>query len=101
MFRLLEDLNNITQGIYNVIITDLYKCKTEKTFVVNAPEESLKLNFDVKHVTCKGGSDGNIITSATCYLPLSDNTSLEDTLNKFLIVFFNGSISLFTSILIA
>ncbi|MCQ2973703.1 MAG: SprB repeat-containing protein [Bacteroidales bacterium] len=60
-----KDLNNITQGIYNVIITDLYKCKTEKTFVVNAPEESLKLNFDVKHVTCKGGSDGNIITSAT------------------------------------
>lgn len=56
---LTEDLNNLTAGIYSVIITDANGCALSKTYTITQPESALRIiGFEQLNVKCKNGTDG-------------------------------------------
>lgn len=60
-----EDVNSLTQGSYQVTVSDLNSCTQTATFTVNQPQV-LALNPPViVNVSCFGGSNGQITSSAT------------------------------------
>lgn len=54
-----EDLNNLTEGIYSVTVTDVYGCSASTSDTISEPAQLL-LNKDVTQVSCNGGNDGAI-----------------------------------------
>ena len=54
-----EDVNNVTAGIYSVVVTDLYGCSIEDSIEISQPSiYSLTLNGN--NIGCFGDSSGNI-----------------------------------------
>lgn len=55
-----DDLSTLTDGTYNVIVSDNHNCITTNSIVLTEPEESLSFTYKVKKVLCNDGTDGEI-----------------------------------------
>ncbi len=53
-------INNLTQGIYTVTITDANGCGVTKSASVSQPLSPLQITASLYHITCKGDSTGSI-----------------------------------------
>ncbi len=54
-----EDLDSLTSGKYEVVVTDSMKCSAKLVVLIKEPD-SLSVSRTVKDITCKGGKDGSI-----------------------------------------
>jgi RHS repeat-associated protein len=62
----LEDIQNLTAGTYNLIVTDSKGCTAQASAVINAPASLLILTLDSKtDITCAGTSNGTAQISAS------------------------------------
>ncbi|MBR6277454.1 MAG: SprB repeat-containing protein [Bacteroidales bacterium] len=55
-----KDIKNLSSGVYRVKISDSHNCAIEKSFTINAPQNILKLDYEISDVTCKNGHNGII-----------------------------------------
>jgi gliding motility-associated-like protein len=60
----LEDINNLSPGIYSVLITDVNNCFITQDFEIKEPNPILP-NPLITNVGCYGGSDGSVSLSIT------------------------------------
>ncbi len=60
-----QNRENLTAGVYSVIIKDDYGCETTNTFTINEPGLLVLTLDSKKDVNCYGGSDGEITVSAS------------------------------------
>ena len=75
-----KDINNLTQGYYNVNVTDMNGCPKTDTVKINLPPkltyDSLLKSFNNYNISCWGSSDGEIhITPVTGKPPYIYNWS--------------------------
>lgn len=57
--------NNISGDVYEIIVTDTNGCKTDSSFTINEPLESLAIIFDVDSALCKDAATGNVRATVT------------------------------------
>ena len=57
-----EDLNDLTAGNYDLILTDVYNCQFSRTFNISQPD-LLTAGFVVQNVDCSKGESGSIGTT--------------------------------------
>lgn len=57
-----EDINSLTSGLYNVLITDISGCNLTDSFFITSPNP-LQVNFNIDSVSCSGFNDGAINTT--------------------------------------
>ena len=57
-------LSNLKAGRYSVTVTDTKGCVGENAIILSQPD-SLKINAQIKNVSCNGGSDGRINLAVT------------------------------------
>lgn len=55
-----QNPTNLGGGTYNLTVTDANGCQISQSFSVVAPD-AITATFDVTNVTCRGGSDGEIL----------------------------------------
>ena len=83
--QITEDINNISAGTYCVTITDANGCTATECFNVTNPTLDVSINVD-NGVTCEGGSDGILTTTATGgsgnYSYLWSNNGLTQTISN-------------------
>ncbi len=77
---LIEDINTLTAGQYNVTVIDSNNCIIQDSIVLIEPMDSLSYTYTVKDVTCNDGTNGEIeITVAGGTLPYTYTWSTGDT----------------------
>lgn len=59
----LEDLQNLTSGIYTVTVTDANGCSVIDSITIPQPAAPLTSSFNVMNVACYGGNNGDIQTT--------------------------------------
>ncbi len=79
------DVEGLPAGTYTVQVEDSKGCITPNTSIVKEPTQ-LKSSYEVKNVSCYGGSDGAIDLTAFGGTPYyvykwDDNTALQDVYN--------------------
>lgn len=57
-------VDNLSSGVYSVVITDSKGCMHTESFEVTAPEK-LEATMDLTHVKCFGGDDGEASVNVT------------------------------------
>ncbi len=55
----LQDLYNVSAGIYDLRLTDNLNCQIDKQYIVNEPDK-LEANFSIKNPSCNDSEDGAI-----------------------------------------
>lgn len=55
-----QNLVNLTAGVYEVLITDSQGCETINAIELTEPSDSLEYEYEVVHVKCNDGIDGEI-----------------------------------------
>lgn len=55
-----EDLTNLAEGDYSVIITDAAGCTATASFMVNEPPCALSISINVQDASCQGNMDGGL-----------------------------------------
>lgn len=58
-------ITELVAGAYNLTVTDFNNCVYNQTFVLNAPEDDLKISANVNNISCYGESDGEIHMDAS------------------------------------
>ncbi len=55
-----EDLTNLAEGDYTVIVTDAAGCTATASFMVNEPPCALSISINVQNASCHGNMDGGL-----------------------------------------
>jgi hypothetical protein len=55
-----EDLNGLSDGTYNVTVTDAYGCSKGASYVITEPTK-INVLRNKTNVTCYGGADGSVV----------------------------------------
>ncbi len=61
---LTQNLNNVTAGIYSVVVVDANNCSSSASSIITEPS-ALAINPTINHVSCFGGNNGSISLSTT------------------------------------
>lgn len=96
-----QNLVNLEAGVYEVLVVDYQGCETTNSIELTEPADSLKYEYEVQHVTCNDGFDGEIeLTLSGGTLPYDidwssgDSTSIIEELTagiyEFLVTDNNG-----------
>ncbi len=56
----IEDISNLSAGIYNVSVTNSLGCNVNSSFIVTEPATPLTYSANVTDVSCFGGNNGSI-----------------------------------------
>lgn len=56
----IEDISNLSAGIYNVSVTNSLGCNVNASFIVTEPATALTYSANVTDVSCFGGNNGSI-----------------------------------------
>ena len=57
-----EDINSLSSGLYNVLITDISGCNLTDSFFITSPNP-LQVSYNIDSVSCSGYNDGAINTT--------------------------------------
>ena len=61
-----QNINGLSNGTFNLVITDLYGCIHTSSYTVDGPDEPLNINFvETTNVSCYGLSDGQAIVNTS------------------------------------
>lgn len=58
-----EDIQNLTAGIYSVIVLDASFCSASLSVTITQPADSVTVLSSVSNVSCYGGNDGAVVLS--------------------------------------
>ena len=59
-----QDLSNLDDGTYSVLVTDLNGCTISASALINEPDEIL-VSYTIEDLVCANSSSGNILTQAS------------------------------------
>lgn len=81
-----QDINGVTSGTYNVLVTDAKGCQMPLSFTVSQPAQAVNASAIVSNVSCFSGSNGSIDVSVwggtSPYTYSWDNLQLTQDLNN-------------------